>query len=423
LKRLSRAYRKGSADTLVELEEFCSMTKSQAARWGVVAVFALSSTWNYLDRQVLTAAAPRLRAEFHLSNTDYGWLLSAWSIAYMLASPGIGWLLDRIGLQIGIVYAVALWSLSSALGAITRTFGQLAGTRAALGAFESVGFPAAGKLNAIYLEPKNRALGAAMAQVGISVAGVVAPVLVATMPGWRQPFLASAALGVLWIPLWILVHRRVIPYQDVPPQRTNHGFAVLRDRRLRLLVVANVLWMGSYSLWTNWTTPYLNYTFGLSVESVAAYAWFPPVAATVGAFVGGWISRQAIVRGQPVVESRLFGILISATGCLVTLAVPLARTPLLATLAISVSYFWAVAGSVNIYTLPVDLWGGERAGTAISALVFAYGLLQTFISPVIGSIVDKHHAYAPACWMVALPPLGAWFLLRRLRVRPESPAS
>jgi ACS family hexuronate transporter-like MFS transporter len=119
------------------------------------------------------------------------------------------------------------------------------------------------------------------------------------------------------------------------------------------------------------------------------------------------------------VESRVFGTLISGIGCLATLAVPFSGTPLIATLAISVSYFWAVAGSVNIYTLPVDLWGGERAGTAISALVFAYGLMQTVISPVIGAIVDRH-AYAPACWMVALPPLGAWILLRRLRVGASS---
>ena len=70
------------------------ITRSVAARWGAVAVFALSSTWNYLDRLVLSAAAPRIRAEFHLSNMDYGWLLSAFSLAYALASPALGWFLD-----------------------------------------------------------------------------------------------------------------------------------------------------------------------------------------------------------------------------------------------------------------------------------------------------------------------------------------
>jgi hypothetical protein len=62
----------------------------------------------------------------------------------------------------------------------------------------------------------------------------------------------------------------------------------------------------------------------------------------------------------------------------------------------------------------VDIWGGGRAGTAISALVFGYGLLQTAISPVIGFIVDNN-GYAPACWLVAMLPLGGWWLLRNLR--------
>lgn len=399
-----------AADTLGCPDE---MTKS-LARWGVVSVFALASTWNYLDRLVLMAAAPRVRAEFHLNNTQYGWMLSAFSLAYALASPGTGWLLDWLGLEVGIVWAVVMWSVSSFLGGISRGFGQLLGTRAMLGAFESAGVPAAGKLNAAYLEPKNRAIGAAMTQVGLSIAGVAAPLLVAAMPGWREPFFVCAALGLIWIPIFLLIRSRVAPFEASPPQREGAGLKLLRDRRLQTLVVANILWMGIYTLWSNWTTPYLTQTFGLTVKSVAVFAWFPPVASTLGAFAGGWISRRAIVGGASAVNARVFAACISAAGCLVTLIVPACRSPFTAMLGISASYFWATAGSVNLYTIPVDIWGGERAGTAIAALVFGYGILQTAISPLIGSIVD-HHGYAPACWLVALPPLGGWLLLRTLR--------
>jgi len=380
----------------------------------VVSVFALASTWNYLDRNVLMSAAPRVRAEFHLNNEQYGWVLSAFSLTYALASPATGWLLDRLGVEIGIAWAVAMWSVSSVLGGLSRGFGQLLGARAMLGAFESAGVPAAGKLNASYLEPENRAVGAAMTQVGLSIAGVAAPLLVAALPGWRQPFFVCAALGLLWIPLFMFIGRRVAPYEVVRPQRESGGLKLLRDRRLQILVAANILWMGIYTLWSNWTTPYLTQTFGLTVESVAAFAWFPPVASTLGAFAGGWISRRSVKRGTAPVDARILGACISAIGCLVTLAVPACRSPFTAMLAISASYFWATAGSVNLYTIPVDIWGGERAGTAISALVFGYGLLQTAISPLIGFIVDNH-GYAPACWLVAVLPLGGWWLLRRLQ--------
>ncbi len=392
------------------------MTNSKLARWCVVAIFALASTWNYLDRSILSAAEPSVRAEFHLNHAQFGWILSAFSIAYALSSPATGWLLDRLGVELAIAWAVAIWSVSSILGGLSRSFAQLSGARTLLGASESAGVPAAGKLNASYLEPKNRAVGAAVTQVGLSIAGMAAPWLVAAMPEWREAFFVCAALGLLWIPLFLLVRRRVTPYEVVAPNRSGHGLKLLRDRRLQILVLANMLWMGSYSLWTNWTTSYLTYSFHLTIETVARFAWIPPVAATVGAFFGGWLSRQAIAQGQPVVRARVSAILLSAIGCLTILTLPWCSSPLTATMAISASYFWATAGSVNVYTIPVDIWGGERAGTAISALVFGYGILQTGISPLIGFIVD-HHGYAPACWLVGLTPMGAWWLLRSLRAQ------
>ncbi len=388
---------------------------SAKARWAAVSVFALASAWNYLDRLTLSAAAPRIIAEFHLSNTGFGWLLSGFALAYALASPAVGWFLDRLGLETGIVIAVALWSLTSALTGLTRTFSQLLGARILLGVWESAGIPAAGKLNAIYLEPKDRALGAAVTQVGLSIGGIVAPLLVAWLVGWRSPFFVCAAAGLFWIPLWLLVRRSVRPWETVAPVRVK-GAAVrlLRDSRLLRLAAANVLWMGIYTLWSNWTTIFLVKQYGLTTAGAARFAWLPPLASTIGGFAGGWISRQAIAAGAPNVSARVRGTLISAVGCLLTLLVPLCPTPLWAACAISASYFWATAGSVNLYTIPLDIWGGEHAGVAISALVFAYGLLQTAISPVIGTLVDRV-GFTPVCWLVGLPPLAGWLLLKTIR--------
>ena len=390
-----------------------TMTRRAIASWGAVAVFALASTWNYLDRLVLSAAAPRIRAEFHLSNADYGWLLSVFSVAYMLASPGVGWFLDRVGLERGILWAVGFWSIAAAACGWSRNFGQLVGARVLLGVGESAGIPAAGKLNAIYLEPKNRALGAAVTQIGLSVGGVAAPLLVNMFAGWRTAFFVCAALGLGWIPVWALVRRLIPPYAAVAPQKQERGFELLLDRRLIRLAAANMLWMVGYVVWSSWTTLYLAQTFRLTERQANAYAWFPPVASTLGAFAGGWISRRAIADGAENVHARVLGMRVSALGCLLVILAPLCPSAFWATLAAATSYFWTTAGSVNLYTIPVDLWGGERAGTAISALVFAYGLLQTALSPVIGSLAD-YFGFAPVCWLVATPPVFAWLLVRSL---------
>ena len=353
---------------------------------------------------MLSAASPRIRAEFHLSNQDYGWLVAAFGLAYALASPAVGLFLDWLGLETGIVCSVAMWSSGGGVVRDDAKPSQLAGARAFLGVWESAGFPAAGKLNAIYLEPKHRATGAALGQVGIAIAGVRRRCWWARLRGWRTAFFVCSALGFLWIPLWLWVRRSVSPYAAVPPMRDRGAGKLLRDPRLIALAVANILWMGVYALWTNWTTEYLSQTFHLTMGQANSYAWFPPVASTMGGFMGGWISSRRIGKDGSR-SGGVYGALLSALGCLVTLLAPLCPSPLWATLVIAASYFWATAGSVNLYTIPVDIWGGERAGAAISALVCAYGLLQFAISPAIGYLVD-HFGFTPVFWLVALPPLG-----------------
>jgi len=66
-------------------------------RWLVLSVFVVSTALNYLDRLLLAALAPTLKSEFHLSNTQYGGVISVFSIVYALAAPVAGWFIDRVG--------------------------------------------------------------------------------------------------------------------------------------------------------------------------------------------------------------------------------------------------------------------------------------------------------------------------------------
>jgi len=380
-------------------------------RWLAVSVFVLSSSLNYLDRGLLAALAPAIKDEFRIDDEGFGYLVAAFSLAYALSSPLAGLALDRFGLNRASMLLVGFWSAVSAVTGMTRNFAQLVACRIALGLGESGGIPAVAKMGAVYLPPDQRALGSALGQVGLTLGGTLAPILgvgLAVRYGWRFPFLITGLLGFVWLPLWWFISRRIPPHQDLERKPDSTGPL---DRRLILLVVANVMWMGIYSLWTNWTTLYLERVHHLSLAQTAAYAWIPPVASNLGGFLGGWLALRWIRGGEAAVPARVRVILLSALGGLFNLLVPFAPGPGWGIAAISLSYFWTLAGSVNLYTIPVDLYGSARAGRAIAALVFAYGLLQTIISPLIGRVV-KTAGYGPVCWMVALPPLAAWALLR-----------
>ena len=394
-------------------------------RWVAVAIFILSSTLNYLDRSLLNVLAPLILREFSLSQQSFGFIISAFSIVYAFSSLAAGILLDRIGLNKSISAAVAWWSAVSIITAFTSGFNSLLGVRAALGIGESAGVPAFGKLNGIYLKPSERALGTASNQIGLSLGGIVAAaaVPVALFYGWRTPFAFCGALGLLWVPLWLLTSKRIKPEYGISEiAKDRNPMAIWGTRDLWLLVLANVLWMPLYSLWSNWTTLYLTSVQHISIKESAHYVWVPPLVSNLGGFFGGGLSLWWMNRQTDSVTARRRAICVSALGALVTLTLPLAKSPVAATTIISLSVFFCLAGSVNIYALPLDIFGAQHAGVAIAALTFAYGILQTLISPLIGRMADKG-MYATAIWMLTVPLFFSAVLLMGCSKRREGVAA
>ncbi len=207
-----------------------------------------------------------------------------------------------------------------------------------------------------------------MNQAGVSLGMVLAPPLatwIALRAGWRAAFVVTGVLGLLWIPMWNWAARRG---GAAPPLQAETAAAagLLRDRRLWVFVMANALSMIGYSLWTNWTTLYLVDVHHLTVAQAAWYAWIPPLAATLGGFAGGWLSLRFIRRGTPPPRGRFRACLLASVVALVTAAVPAAPNAGWAAAGISLSIFAVAAFSVNMYTLPLDVFPGAHAAFAVS---------------------------------------------------------
>jgi ACS family hexuronate transporter-like MFS transporter len=381
-------------------------------RWAVLAIFVLSTSINMLDRATLSVLGPAISAEFHLSHEQFGWIISAFNLPYSLSAPFAGLVIDAVGLTRTISSAVALWSLAGIATGLTRGLGGLAACRAVLGAAEAAGIPAAGKAIHQYLQPEERALGNGVNQAAVSLGMMLAPLLataVAVRSGWRTAFLVTGALGVAWIPLWNWTARRA---GAVPAPKPHPGAdaAMLRDPRLWAFVAANALSMMGYFLWFNFTQFFLVDVHGLTLPQASGYSWIPPVFAAAGGFAGGWLSLRLVRRGQPAPSARLRVCFVAAVLALGTAAVPFARSPLLATAGISLSILTVAAFSVNMYTLPLDTFGGAPAAFAVSILVASYGAVSAIIGPVFGSIIDRH-GYPPVIAACAVSPLAACAVL------------
>ncbi len=400
------------------------MPESRRLRWIAVSILFISSALNYLDRTVLSALMPTIREEFSIGGAGLGALIAAFSITYALAAPLMGHLIDRFGLRYGASFVVGFWSLVTIATGSAGGFLSLMAFRALLGLAESGAIPCTGKGSAAYLEPRDRALGSAVSQIGITVGLSSAPILteiVTARFGWRASFVVAGLLGFIWIPIWLWISKR-IPAGEIPgdPPRVPYR-EMLRDRRFLALIVSNGLAMTVYSLWTIWLTQFFVDTFHLTqLQANKGYAWIPPIFATFGGLSGGFLAQRIIREGVDSVTARVRISLFASVFVFATALAPLVGSPALSVVCISVSCFALLMMSVNYYSIPLDLFGAGRAAFATSFLVSVYGLMNAVLSPVIGRWSDTS-GWAPVCVVLSVLPLLSVLLLRSAMKRSGTP--
>ena len=376
----------------------------------IIATFGLALCITALDRNLLAAVWPAIQTQLSLTNAQYGVLVAGFSLAYGIGAPIMGFLLDRYGLTRVAVTAVGVWSLCAIATAFATSFKGLLICRILLGCAEAASLPSAGKAYAIYLSPAERSLGTAATQVALTIGSVAATLLAGALVmsfGWPSTFLIAGPLGLLWIPIWLRMSSKY-PVQSMssgPGGGTVSVGNLLRVPGMWALIAANLLTMPLYSLWTNWTTVYLVRERGLSATAANLhFAWIPPVLATLGGALGGWLSLRGAREGRSVQRSRFRVCLWAAMALLLTAAIPVLPSVRWATAGIGFSFFCTLCISVNVYAMALDLFGITRAAFAFSLLTGIYGLMQTAISPLIGLWVD-HHSFSAVCILGALTPI------------------
>src|SRR3954470_18967426 len=214
------------------------------SRWIPALAMLLVSLISYVDRSTLAILAPAILRETGLSGEQYGWIISGFSIAYMLSNPLWGWILDRAGLRRGMSAAVAWWTAASVAHAFAGGFWSFGAARAALGFGEGATFP--GGLRAVVqtLGPEHRGRGLAVAYSGGSLGALVTPLIVTPIFlwwGWRAAFWFTGFIGAAWLILWSFVSRRRDIAAPAPHAASKSPRPRLGDRALWAFMFAYAL--------------------------------------------------------------------------------------------------------------------------------------------------------------------------------------
>lgn len=309
------------------------------ARHGILALIAIATMLNYLDRTLLSVAAPAISGELGIGPEAMGIVFSVFSWSYALAQIPGGVLLDRFGTR--LVYGVSLvaWSLFTAMQGAVTSVAALIGVRLGLGAAEAPCFPANSRVLVTWFPRRERARANSVYSVGMYFGiAFLSPLLyfISSRFGWRALFasvgLVGIAFGVLWFrryrdpaahPTVNAAERALIDADDghtqvaaAEPFRWSNVRYLLSQRQIIGASIGQFATNSTLVFFLTWFPTYLAVERQMSWIKVGFVAVLPFVAASVGVLFGGWISDRIVTRtGSATLGRKLpivCGLLLSA---------------------------------------------------------------------------------------------------------------
>ena len=184
-------------------------------RIGILALLAVGTMINYLDRTVLGIAAPQLTAELGIDAAMMGIVFSAFAWTYALAQIPGGIFLDRFGNKVTYFLALTLWSLFTMFHGLAVGLKTLLLCRFGLGVSEAPCFPVNSRVVSAWFPQQERAKATAVYTVGEYLGlACFAPLLFWIMGsfGWRALFISVGAAGVMFALVWWRCYRE--PHED-----------------------------------------------------------------------------------------------------------------------------------------------------------------------------------------------------------------
>jgi ACS family hexuronate transporter-like MFS transporter len=185
------------------------MASSGHFRWVVCALIFFAGTINYVDRQVIGILKPTLQGQLGWNEIDYSNIIFAFHLAYAIGSLLMGRVMDWLGTRKGLSLIVLAWSLAAMAHSLARSLLGFGAARFALGLSESGNFPASVKTIAEWFPKKERALATGFMNAGTNVGAMITPFIVPWITynyGWQWAFVATGALGFLWLVAWLAIY-------------------------------------------------------------------------------------------------------------------------------------------------------------------------------------------------------------------------
>lgn len=175
------------------------------ARYKLIGLTFALSMLLYVDRIAISTAKVPVSADLGLTDTQFGWVLSAFALGYALFQAPAGTLADRYGPRVVLAGVVALWSVFTALTGLARSLGAMLVYRFLFGAGEAGAYPTCARAFYTWLPVAERGLAQGVNFSGARLGAAFALPAVAWLvdrAGWRLAFYILGALGIVYATAW-----------------------------------------------------------------------------------------------------------------------------------------------------------------------------------------------------------------------------
>ena len=351
---------------------------------------------NYIDRQVLFAVFPLIKADLNITDTELGLLGSAFMVSYMVIAPLFGWLGDRWSRVKLASAGVVVWSLATALAGFAPGYRTLLAARATVGIGEaSFGTVSPGLVSDLFSkEQRGRVLSWFYVAIPVgSALGYLLGGVLGHRLGWHAAFLMVGLPGlILAVPLWFLrtPARGGDAVAPIASKKGATGYSAFVHNRA---FVSNTLAMAAMTFaiggLAQWLPSFLFRFHALNVEKAnMLFGATTVLAGILGTLAGGWLGDRLQKK------SKKGYLLVSGWGFLI--GAPFAAWAILAPglvgcmSAIFIAEFFLFLNTGPLNTVIINVTKSTVRAMAFALNIFFIHALGDAVSPsIIGWLSDQ----------------------------------
>jgi MFS transporter, ACS family, hexuronate transporter len=431
-------------------------------RWVICALLFFATTFNYMDRQVISYlkeffCTSAEQGGFGWTNTDFAYLTSFFTGIYACMTVLAGWLIDKIGTKLGLALSLIVWSAFGILNAFAGSLVAMhVAVRSAFAVGEAGNFPASIKTVAEWFPKRERAFATGIFNSGSNFGAMIAALFVpwclihfGDERGWKMAFILTGTAGFLWLFFWFWLYdppdkqRRLskaeynyIHIDDETSADVQTGDKAKKVSWLKLFgyrqmwafFVGKFMTDGIWWFYLFWLPDYLKKQFGMTKHDIMLPTFIVYGVAIIGSVYGGSIPMTLIKRGWPVYQARMTAMLIIAIFPLVVLTTQYfgnvehfgKMAAVLAVATICIGTAAHQAWSANLFTTVSDMFPKKTVASVTGIGTMAGGIGGGVILQLLAGRLTDHFKQTPqTAYLImfiicALSYLAAWGMMKAL---------